>query len=123
MSGGPGTGKREAYFYGRFAEARCAWGLRLKGYRILARRHRSRVGEIDIIARRGRTLVFVEVKARQSLEAALESVTARQRRRIQNAAQLYLTRDPRLAALDLRFDVMLVTRWRWPRHIVDAWRE
>lgn len=123
MSGGPGTGKREAYFYGRFAETRCAWGLRLKGYRILARRHRSRVGEIDIIARRGRTLVFVEVKARQSLEAALESVTAQQRRRIQNAAQLYLTRDPRLAALDLRFDVMLVTRWRWPRHIVDAWRE
>ena len=115
--------RRDADRFGRFAEARCALGLRLKGYRILARRHRSRMGEIDIIARRGRTLAFVEVKARQSLAAAAESVTARQRRRIRDAAQLYLVGRPHLAALDLRFDVMLVERWRWPRHIMDAWRE
>jgi putative endonuclease len=109
--------------YGRFAETRCALGLRLKGYRILARRHRSRVGEIDIIARRGRTLAFVEVKARQSLGEALESLTARQRARIRNAAALYLAARPHLADLDARFDVMLVAGWRWPRHLIDAWRD
>ena len=109
--------------YGRFAEARCALGLRLKGYRILARRHRSRVGEIDIIARRGRTLIFVEVKARQSLGDALESLSARQRARIRNAAELYLATRPQLGHLDARFDVMLVAGWRWPRHLKDAWRD
>lgn len=113
----------EAGDYGRFAEARCALGLRLKGYRILARRHRSRVGEIDIIARRGRTVAFIEVKARQSLEDALESVSARQRSRIRNAAELFLANRPHLAQLDARFDVMLVAGWRWPRHLIDAWRD
>jgi putative endonuclease len=113
----------EAGDYGRFAEARCALGLRLKGYRILARRHRSRVGEIDIIARRGGTLAFIEVKARQSLEEALESVSARQRARIRNAAELFLATRPHLARLEARFDVMLVAGWRWPRHLIDAWRD
>jgi putative endonuclease len=113
----------DAGVYGRFAETRCALGLRLKGYRILARRHRSRVGEIDIIARRGNTLVFVEVKARQTLGDALESVTVRQRARIRNAASLYLATRPQLGDLDVRFDVMLVAGWRWPRHLMDAWRD
>jgi putative endonuclease len=115
--------RRAAYGYGRFAEARCAWGLRFKGYRILARRHRSPAGEIDIIARRGSTLAFIEVKARQSLDTALESVTPRQQRRIRDAAELYVARHPQLGGLDLRFDVMLVVGWRWPRHILDAWRD
>ena len=109
--------------YGRFAETRCALGLRLKGYRILARRHRSRVGEIDIIARRGRTLAFIEVKARQSLGDALESVSARQRARIRNAAELYLATRPHLTDLEPRFDIMLIAGWRWPRHLMDAWRD
>ena len=113
----------EAGEYGRFAELRCALGLRLKGYRILAMRHRTRAGEIDIIARRGRSLAFVEVKARQSLEDALESVSARQRARIRNAAELFLAQRPHLAGLDARFDVMLVAGWRWPRHMIDAWRD
>ena len=110
--------------YGRFAEVRCALGLRLKGYRILARRQDAvALGEIDIIARRGRTLAFVEVKARQSLEEALESVSARQRARIRNAAELYLATRPQLAPLEVRFDVMLIAGWRWPKHLIDAWRE
>ena len=117
------TRKRDAEAYGRFAETRCALGLRLKGYRILARRVRSHAGEIDIVARRGKTLAFVEVKARQSLDTAIESVTPRQRARIESAARLYLAHAPHLAALELRFDVMLVVGWRWPRHIMDAWRE
>jgi putative endonuclease len=97
--------------------------LRLKGYRILERRARGPLGEIDIIARRGSTIVFIEVKSRQSLDAALESVSARQQTRIRDAAELYLARTPHLSHLAPRFDVMLVAGWRWPRHIVDAWRD
>jgi len=119
----PARDRVRAEGFGRMAEARCALGLRLRGYRILARRYRSPLGELDIVARRGRTVAFVEVKARQSLAAAAEAVTPRQRRRILAAAKMFLAGHPHLAALDLRFDVMLVEGWRWPRHIIDAWRE
>jgi putative endonuclease len=115
--------RRRAESRGRFAETRCAWGLRFKGYRILARRARSPAGEIDIIARRGKTIAFIEVKARQDLNMAIESISSRQRARIRDAAELYLARAPHLAGLAPRFDVMLVTGWRWPRHIIDAWRD
>jgi putative endonuclease len=115
--------RRAAHGYGLMAEARCALGLRLRGYRVLARRFKVPVGEVDIVARRGRTLAFVEVKARGTLADAAESLTARQRRRILAAAKMYLARHPDLALLDARFDVMLVAPWRWPRHIADAWRE
>lgn len=115
--------RRAAHGYGLMAEARCALGLRLRGYRVLARRYKAPVGEVDIVARRGRTLVFVEVKARGSLDAAAEALTERQRRRILAAARMFLARHPHLAGLDSRFDVMLVAPWRWPRHVVDAWRE
>jgi putative endonuclease len=115
--------RRRAESRGRFAETRCAWGLRLKGYRILARRARGPLGEIDIVARRGKTIAFIEVKARQSLDAAMESVSERQQARIRQAAELYLAHTPKLAHLAPRFDVMLVAGWRWPRHIIDAWRD
>jgi putative endonuclease len=115
--------RRRAESRGRFAEARCAWGLRLKGYRILERRTRGPLGEIDIVARRGKIIAFIEVKSRQSLDAALESVSIRQQGRIRDAAELYLARAPHLAHLAPRFDVMLVAGWRWPRHIRDAWRD
>ena len=114
--------KRKAWKFGRFAEAFSAWGLRLKGYRILARGFRAPVGEIDIIARRGRVLVFVEVKARHDLKAAAESIGRRQTARIVRAAGAYLQSRPGLSALDQRFDVMLVRPWRWPVHLADAWR-
>ena len=73
MAGTPHPKRRKAWKFDRFAEGLSAWGLRLKGYRILARGFRVPVGEIDIIARRGRVLVFVEVKARNDLTAAAES--------------------------------------------------
>ena len=115
--------RRGRYRRGRFAEAICAWHLRCRGYRVLARRFRSPVGEIDLVVRRGRVVAFVEVKARHRFEVALESVSARQRARIRRAAELFLSRRPALDGLDLRFDVMVVVPWALPRHIIDAWRE
>jgi putative endonuclease len=114
--------RRQARRRGRWAEVFARLALRLAGYRILALDRRSRVGEIDIIARRGRKLAFVEVKARASLGVAAESLLLRQRRRIARAAAGFLAARPDLAGLDIRFDVVLVVPWRWPRHIADAWR-
>jgi putative endonuclease len=114
--------QRQAYRRGRLSEAICRLVLRLKGYRILARGYRAPVGEIDIIARRGRVLVLVEVKARDRLDAAAEALAPRQKRRIQRAAEHFLQREPALAGLGLRFDVMLVRHWRLPRHLKGAWR-
>jgi putative endonuclease len=114
--------RRQAYRSGRWAEALCALALRLKGYRILARDWRAPVGEIDILALRGKILVAVEVKRRESLAAAAEAVGAAQRRRILRAVQAFVARHPELASADLRCDAMLVLPGRWPRHIMDAWR-
>lgn len=122
MSLDPKPKRRKAWKFGRFAEGLSAWGLRLKGYRILARGFRAPVGEIDIIARRGRVLVFIEVKARTDLTAAAESLRPRQTARIVRAAGAFVQSRPGLSGLDQRFDVMLVRPWRWPVHLTDAWR-
>jgi putative endonuclease len=114
--------RRRAWRRGRLAESTAAFLLRLKGFRILARGYKVPVGEIDIIARRGRLIAFVEVKARASIDAAAEAVTWRQRRRIDNAARWFLAQNPEMALCDLRYDLMLVKPWRMPVHIGDAWR-
>jgi putative endonuclease len=102
------------------AESRAAAFLLIKGYRILARRFRSAVGEIDIVARRRRTLVFVEVKAREDFDAAAEAIGPRQQRRIIAAAQAWLAARPQDAMLDMRFDAVLVVPGRLPRHLAAA---
>ncbi len=114
--------RRRAFATGRRAEALAAWLLRLKGYRILARRWQGGVGEIDIVARRGSVLAFVEVKARANREAALTALTVRQRRRLVRAAETYVARFPQFAGLDLRFDMILLAPGHLPRHILDAWQ-
>ena len=113
--------RRRAYGRGQRAETLAAWWLRLKGYRILARGFRVAAGEIDLIARRGRLLALVEVKARPSLEQAGAALLPRQRERIARAAEVFLQRHPGLAGLDLRFDVVLLAPGRWPRHLANAW--
>ena len=115
--------RRRAWLRGRRAEALAAWLLRLKGYRIVERDFRTTVGEIDLVARRGAVLALVEVKARPSLAEASEAIGPRQRRRIERAAKAFLQRHPALAALDLRFDAVLIAPDCWPRHVTDAWRE
>lgn len=111
---------REAW--GRWAESLAAWSLRLRGYRIVARRFRTPLGEIDLVAQRGALLAFVEVKARTDLEQALVALSARQRQRTARAAELFLLRHPNYAGHTLRFDLIAVRPWRMPRHLVDAWR-
>lgn len=115
-------GRQKAYHRGLRAETWAAWTLRLKGYRIVARRVRTPFGELDLVARRGRCLVFVEVKARTDIATALAAISPRQRQRIMRAAQAYLAYRPGYAALDMRFDLVLLAPRMWPRHIVDAWR-
>ena len=115
--------RKHAEARGRRAETLCTWLLRAKGYRILARRFRTPAGELDIVARRGRTVVFVEVKARADLEAAILSITPHQQARIMRAALLFVASRPGLAALNMRFDVMLAAPRRLPVHMRSAWTE
>ncbi len=114
--------RRAAERRGRWGEAIAALRLRLAGYRILARNFRSPVGEIDLIARRGATVIFVEVKARAAHEVAAEAIGPRQQARIRRAAEAFLAGRPELATFSLRFDAILIQPWRAPRHVVDAWR-
>jgi putative endonuclease len=112
----------ESFRRGLWAETLCLWALRLKGYRILARRYRSPVGEIDLIVRRGSIIAAVEVKARADTARASEALLWRQRARIIRALENFLAIHPHLRDSSLRFDVMLVAPGLWPRHIRDAWR-
>jgi putative endonuclease len=112
-----------AWRRGRWSEALCRLALRLKGYRILACGWRCQQGEIDIVAKRGGAVAIVEVKARSTLDAAGSALSPRQRLRLERAAATFVARHPTLTGLPVRFDVMLVTPGRWPRHLVDAWRE
>ena len=116
-----GKKRRAAYRRGTKGEGRAAALLRLKGYRILERRWRSPVGEVDLIARKGDTLVFVEVKARASHDAAAESIVRRQRQRIARAAEAYLAYKADEQVENVRFDAILVAPGRWPKHIEAAW--
>lgn len=116
----PDPERQAAFRTGLSAESRAAALLIAKGFRILARRWRSPVGEIDIVARRRALLIFVEVKARNDLDAAAESVTPRQRQRIAAAAEAWLATYPDTTASDIRFDAVLVAPGRMPRHIAGA---
>ena len=118
---GDGEKRRRAFRRGRKGEFLAMLLLRLKGYRILARSFRVPMGEVDIVARRRQVLAFVEVKARDSHAAAIEAVTPRQQQRIARAAAAFLGRHPRYQFHTLRFDIIVVCRRRWPRHLVNAW--
>jgi putative endonuclease len=118
--GRPRPERQAAFRLGVSAESRAALFLIAKAYRILARRWKTPFGEIDIVARRRTTLVFVEVKARAQADAAAAAVTERTQRRIVAAAELWLARHPEDAQRDIRLDVILVTPGRMPRHIVNA---
>jgi putative endonuclease len=106
-----------AYRGGLSAERWAALSLMLKGFRIVARRLRTPLGEIDLIARRGRLVLIVEVKRRPTLREAMDAVTPAAQRRIENAADLWLSRQRDSAALSIRFDLVAVLPRRWPVHV------
>lgn len=116
------TDRRAAEKRGRRSESLAAMFLQLKGYRILARRVRNRAGEIDLVAKKGNLIAFVEVKARTELSLALESVTPRAQKRISRAAEAWMAHRPDLRGNDWRFDIIAVTPGRLPHHARDAWR-
>lgn len=116
----PAPERQVAFKLGLSAESRAAALLIAKGYRIAARRWRCPAGEIDIVARRGQLLIFVEVKARASLDDAAWSITERTQRRIAAAASAWLAEHPDDAGNDMRFDAILVAPRSLPRHIEGA---
>ena len=116
----PRPERQVAFRLGISAESRAAAYLVAKGYRILARRWKSPAGEIDIVARRRKLLVFVEVKARDNLDVAAESILPRQQKRIAAAAEAWLATYPPRGVTDMRFDVVLVAPGKLPRHLTAA---
>lgn len=121
MSAKPASPRRQAAFrLGMGAEGKASLFLNAKGYREIARRWKSPAGEIDLVMKRGKLIVFVEVKARGKLVDAAESVLTRQKRRIVAAAEAWLAVHPEHAGYDLRFDAVLVAPRSLPRHIESA---
>ena len=114
------SSRRFAEKAGRRAEFLAALYLSLGGYRVLARRVKTPVGEIDLVASRGGVTVFIEVKARAFSHQEAGALHAVNRRRIVRAARFWLTRHPGRAAGALRFDVIFLAPFALPRHIVNA---
>jgi putative endonuclease len=115
--------RKAAETRGRRSETLAALSLACKFYRVIGRRVKTRAGELDLIAVSPSGIVcFIEVKARGLANDAVAAVSLRQRARIARAAALYLAARPGLRHKAVRFDAMLVTPRRWPKHLKDAWR-
>jgi putative endonuclease len=112
---------KTSYDKGLYAERLCVWALRLKGYRILNQRYKTKLGEIDIIAKRFKTIIFVEVKMRKSITDAAQAITVKNQKRIIRTAKMFLNISVHYNWDVVRFDVMLVSpRKIWPIHIKNA---
>ena len=109
-----------AYLGGHRGEALAAWYLRLKFYRILARRYKTPLGEIDLVAERFGTIAFVEVKARSKAASEAQTLEGIRQDRIVRAAQHWQMKNTRHANANLRFDVIFLAQGHWPRHICNA---
>lgn len=112
--------RRAAERRGRWGERIAACYLRLCGWRIVAQRARTRAGEVDLVARRGRTLLFVEVKTRATAAGRDLAIDGHRLARVAAAASLLAPRYARPGD-DLRIDVILLSARAWPRHIRNAW--
>lgn len=119
-AGGGVSERRARYRAGLRAERLAALYLRVCGYRIIGRRFKCPVGEIDLIARRFGHVAFIEVKRRANIEEAAFSIGAHQRRRIGRAAAFWLAQNEGVAYQSLSLDAVLVARRRWPQHIRAA---
>lgn len=119
--------KTQAEAAGRRAEDWAAFYLRLRGYSIISRRVKTPFGEIDLITRKGRTLVFIEVKYRQDRKTLQTSLTPKAQSRINKAASYYVSRQARFQSLTQRFDLILMSSrgvfpYGYMCHMIDAWR-
>lgn len=105
---------------GLIAETLAGLYLMLKGYRLLARRYKTRLGEIDLVAKRGGTIIFVEVKLRKTARDGAEAIHAHNQARVRDAAALYLQKHPAYNDCDMRFDAVILSKGKWPRHLTNA---
>jgi putative endonuclease len=105
---------------GRTAELVAALFMMMKGYRPLAWRLKTARGEIDLIMKSGRCIVFVEVKTRAEIDMGLASITPFKAQRMFDAARLWIGRNARDLGADYRFDILVVSAYHWPRHIENA---
>jgi len=113
--------KATSYDKGLFAEGFAKNYFYIKGYSVIAERFKTPQGEIDLILKKKNSLVFVEVKMRQTIEMALESIHHRNQQRVLKAAELYLQQNPKYNGFELRFDALVLAPYTWPRHIENAW--
>ena len=110
----------KTYSFGLLAEYIIALFYLIRFYKILGHRVKTRMGEIDLIALRGRTIVFLEVKARmKEIDEIL--CTIHQQKRIRNAATLFLQRNSKYNGYDIRFDLCIIRPYRWPQIIENSW--
>jgi putative endonuclease len=112
--------RRRAERRGRSAELVAALFMLMKGYRPLAWRLKTSRGEIDLIVKSGRRIVFVEVKTRADIDKGLASITPFKARRMFDAARLWIGRNAHDLGADYRFDILVVSAYHWPRHIENA---
>ena len=112
--------RRKAYRRGYSSEWLAGLALMVKGFRIVARRYRTKLGEIDLIARRGNLVLIVEVKARKTLIEAMDAIARDSERRIEGAADLWLARQRDYSKLSVRFDMVAVLPWHWPVHVENV---
>lgn len=117
------TKRQQAVESGRWAEKMAAWYLRFKGYRIIDVNVTTPVAQIDLIARKGKTWIIVEVKYRKSMAEAAKSIRYTQQQRLVRGAKYLLSRWPQLHQATIRFDAILMTPKSWPRHVQNAWWE
>ena len=119
----PRNKKIRAHRGGQRAEWAALALLLCKGYLPLMLRYKTPVGEIDLIARRGNILVFVEVKARAARDDAAHAIHAKNQSRVMRAAQMFLATHPAYARMQVRFDAVLLAWYRFPHHIKNAFHE
>jgi putative endonuclease len=113
--------RQQAERRGRWAETIACWYLRMRGWRILARRARVPGGEVDVVAKRGRTLAFVEVKARATDDTAAIALDEWRLRRVAVAAERLMPRY--MEGVDeVRIDAIFIVPFRWPRHLENVWQ-
>lgn len=125
MNNGDATKDRRqaAHAYGMQAEQQAAQYLQREGYAIVAHRYRNAYGEIDLIARKGDCLCFIEVKARRKLEDGLYALTPRQQKRLVNCALGYVAEHPAFAQCDMRFDLIAIAGWQLQHETHIVWTE
>jgi putative endonuclease len=120
MPGRTRKDRQKAFRRGHLSEYYAAIYLILKGYRIAAMRFRTKSGEVDIVARKGELIAFIEVKARRITNDAIFAVDPSTQRRIRNASLAWIARQKDAAVLSYRYDIIAISPWRRPQHFIDA---